>query len=93
MFALWPTVTFRRPPASACANANRATRSLAPSLIALIDRPESSRIRRPVLRSTNAMSWAVVGAPCSNSIPVYEPSVSSRTTTRSNPSYADRTPG
>ena len=56
---------------------------LAVSLIALIDSPESSRMRLPVVRSMNAISSVVCGAPCSNSIPVYEPSVSSRMTTTS----------
>ena len=61
--------------------------------MALIDRPESARITLPVVRSMNPISSAVGGAPCSNSIPVYESSVSSRTTTTSTPSYRERTPG
>ena len=47
----------------------------------------------PVVRSMKASSSAACDAPCSNSIPVYEPSVSSRTTTMSARSYRDRTPG
>ena len=93
MLALCPAVTFRRPFALACSNANRAILRLAVSLMALIDRPESSRTRLPVVRSMKAISSAVCGAPCSNSIPVYEPSESSRTTTTSARSYAERTPG
>ena len=93
MLALCPAVTFRRPLARACSNANRAILRLAVSLMALIDRPESARIALPVVRSMNPISSAVRGAPCSNSIPVYESSVSSRTTTTSTPSYRERTPG
>ena len=93
MLALCPAVTFRRPFALAYSNANRAILRLAVSLIALIDRPESCRTRLPVVRSMKAISSAVCGAPCSSSIPVYEPSVSSRTTTTSAVSYGDRTPG
>src|SRR4029450_8380333 len=48
MLALCPAVTFRRPFALAYSNANRAILRLAVSLIALIDRPESSRTRLPV---------------------------------------------
>ena len=83
MLALCPAVTFRRPFALAYSNANRAILVLAVSLIALIDSPDSSRMRLPVVRSMNAISSVVCGAPCSNSIPVYEPSVSSRMTTTS----------
>jgi hypothetical protein len=93
MLALCPAVTLRRPFALAYSNANRAILRLAVSLIALIDRPESCRTRLPVVRSMKAISSAVGGAPCSSSIPVYEPSVSSRTTTTSARSYRDRTPG
>ena len=93
MLALCPAVTFLRPLAIACSNANRAILRLAVSLMALIDRPESSRIALPVARSMNPISSAVGRTPCSNSIPVYEFSVSSLTTTTSTRSYRERTPG
>ena len=53
------------------------------SLIDLIEMPLSSRMRRPVVSSTNRISSLTATVPISNSKPVYMPSVFSRTTIRS----------
>jgi len=83
MLALWIAVTFRRPWVRACSKANRTIRSLPNRLIVLIETPLSSRMRRPVVSSTNRMSSFTATVPISNSRPVYMPSVFSRITIRS----------
>ena len=83
MFALWLAVTLVRPRRRASSKANRTMRSLPRSLIDLIETPESSRMRRPVVSSTKPISSFTATVPISNSRPVYMPSVFSRTTTRS----------
>ena len=68
--ALWTAVTFLRPFSRAYSKANLTIRSVPVTQIGLIEMPESGRIFLPfesLLMS--AISSAVSGLPCSNSMP------------------------
>ena len=82
MFALWPSVTFRRPCARTYSSANRTIRRAPVTEIGLTVNPESSRSSRPESRRSSSRSSSASGVPFSNSIPWYRSSVFSRITTR-----------
>ena len=84
MFALCAAVTFVRPCATRPLESRTARSARLPcSGSCLIEMPDVLADRRPVFLPMNSISSFVAGVPFSNSIPVYMPSVFSRTTTRS----------
>ncbi len=69
MLALCTAVTFRRPSRRAYSKAKRTIRVDLITEIGLIEIPESSRMRVPVISAINSIIRFASVVPCSNSTP------------------------